>query len=205
MNTTNNKPVVVGAVGVSGWTLMIIMTLLSLIAFACGVYFLSPNAQAVSNTFGFFTRGLWIGLRVRALVGIVYISLMAYVWFEHVLDTPLRRWPWSNPKRLTLVEQMKALHNNSHVIVLAGILISALLIMLTTAAATSTGFLFKVLTQGVVGEWIGNIFALGIARWFDMKTMDEFRDKVEEKYNDSPVILMVAFKLFWLGLVLSVG
>jgi hypothetical protein len=183
---------------------MTIMTILSLGAFAYGVYFLSPNAEVVADTFGFFTSGLWIGFRTRALIGVAYIILMAYVWFELVLDTPLRRWRWSNPKRLTLGEQLKALHNNSHAIVLAGIVLSALLIMMQTNAATPTGFLYKVLTQGAMGEFFGNLTAFGVARLFGMKTMDKFREKVEEKYNDSPVIIVIVFKLFWLGLLLSV-
>lgn len=189
-------------IGISGTMYIIIKTLILFLAFAVGVRFLAPNAKIVQDAYAFIMKGFWVGLFYRALIMVGYVVLQGYLTFYHVLDTPLRK---RRLDQFTLVEQLRERHNDSHAIVLGGIMISGLLIALTNAS-DPTMYVFFVLTKGVVGELLGDVFALLMARFlFGVRSMDEFRDWVTEKYNNSHVILVVIVKLVWLALALGVG
>lgn len=196
---TNQQP---KNVGISGTLYIIIKALVLFVAFAVGVRFLAPNAKIVQDAYAFVMKGFWVGLFYRALIMVGYDVLQGYLTFYHVLDTPFRK---KRADQFTLMEQLRAKGNDSHAMVLGGILISGLLIALTNAS-DPTMYVFFVLTKGVVGELLGDVFALLMARFlFGVRSMDEFRDWVTEKYNNSHVILVVIVKLVWLALALGVG
>jgi len=191
--------------GISGGVHLLLKFVILLLAFAVGVYFFAPSGQTISNLFAFLTKGFLIGLKVRGGVFIVYVLFMTYLTFEHVMDTPLLRWPWVSRGAITLRGQLDATRNNSHMIILAGILLSGWQVATVLDASTPDLFIFAVLTRGAIGEMIGDIVTFVTAYLSGIRSLDKFNEWMVQKDNDSHAILVAVIKFVAVAIILRVG
>jgi len=185
----------------SGKGFLIFQLVLAFLLFAIGLYRFAPSGDAIAELIKFFTNGFIKAFALRASVALVYIVLQSWIIFEQALNVPL----WKRDKRLSLFEQFKAPRNNSHAFIAVGIILSGLAFAGIATASTSDRYMFVVLTQGALGELLGNIFTMAFAFFTKTRSMDAFRTWVDEKDNDSWVAVIVAVKLAILALFLVVG
>ncbi|MBI2465196.1 hypothetical protein HYV64_03575 [Candidatus Shapirobacteria bacterium] len=191
--------------GISGKAYLLLKFVLLSLAFAAGLYFFAPSGQSINDLFAFLTKGFLIGLKVRGGVFVAYVLIMTFISFEHVMDTPLLRWPWNRRGAITLRGQLDAARNNSHVIILAGILLSGWQVATVLDASTPDMFIFAVLTRGAVGEMIGDIITFIIAYLSGIRSLDKFNEWMVEKDNDSHAILVAVVKFVAVAIILRVG
>lgn len=189
--------------GMSGVLYLLLKFVLLAILFALGISWFAPSGSAVTQELQFFTHGFLEGLGVRAVIAVGYIIIQSLLVFEHALSTPLFRWPWA--KNPTLRDQFEAEDNDSHAIVMLGIVVSGILLATMITASTWQIYVFIILTRGLVGELFGDLSTFIVARAFGVRSMDKFRDwVVSTKRNDSHAILVSVIKCGWLALALSV-
>lgn len=191
--------------GISGKAYLLLKSIILFLAFSAGIYFFAPSGQTISDLFAFLTKGFLIGLKVRGGVFVVYVLIMSIITFENVMDTPLLRWPWVRKDAITLGQQLRAVRNNSHMIILAGILLSGWQVATVLDASTPDMFIFAVLTRGAIGEMIGDIVTFIIAYFSGIRGLDQFKGWMDQKDNDSHAILIATIKFVAVGLALRIG
>jgi hypothetical protein len=177
--------------GISGIVYLALTFVAMALIFAAAQYFLAPSANVVNEAYAKTFE--WVneyGKRLALVAGITFV--FAYAVFTHVLDTPLRQ----------LGSKFRKPQNDSHAIVLLGLAAKAVLLIAMIEGQSFDQYLYLVMTQGSVGELMATVVTLGIARFFGIRSMDEFRDKVEEKDNDTFTMLVVGFNVLTFSLAL---
>ncbi len=179
--------------GISGTLYTIIWWSLMVLVFAIAQYVLAPSTHVVTETFGNIPG--WIGeyfIRLGIVIGIVFVR--AWVIFYHVLDTPIRQ----------IKREFESPRNDSHAIILGGLIFLTLALIVSIKGASFDQYLYGIMTRGALGEIVGDCITILIARFvFSIHNMDEFRDWVTMKDNNSHVIMVVVVKIATLILALA--
>jgi hypothetical protein len=192
-------------IGISGTKFLLFKFGLLFLAFAVGQYFFSSSASQVTRNLQFLLgTSLWSEFSVKLLVVGVYTLVMCYLLFVHVLDTPLWRTRNTPKEVITFPEQIKMAHNGSYTILFVGILLSGVAFVVMLRGANFQAFMYAVLTRGAIGELFGDLLTILVTRFiFKVKSLDEFKTWVNEKYNDDHAELVRGLKLAVLLIALS--
>lgn len=178
--------------GVSGKLYVFLTFVAMLLVFGAAQFFLAPSADVVNTSVGKIWG--WIveyGVRL-GIVGLI-VLVKAYLVFTHVLDTPFS----------LLGSKFRKPRNDSHAIVLVGLITEAVLLVIMVSASGFDQFLYFIMTRGALGEIVGTMATLVIARIFGVRSMDDFRDEVEKEDNDTFATLVVGVKIATFALALA--
>ena len=193
------------SVGISGKMFFTIKFIGMALIFAVGQYFLSSNAAQVNKSLEFyFGSSLWSELINKILIVGIYTAVMTFILFTQVLDTPLWRTKRTPKDALTFGEQIRLPHNGSYMILFVGILLSGVAFIAMLRGANFHDFMYAVTTRGALGELIGDLLTILVTRFiFKVKSLDEFKGWVNEKFNDDHAELVRGLKLASLIIALS--
>lgn len=166
--------------GIKGWLFLLLEFIFLGVLFFIALEFVAPNTQVTQDTVKSLT-GYFIKIGGKFLLAIVISFLEVWVVFKHVLDTKL-----SN-----ILDKLKIHYNDSYAIILVG-LITSVAIMIASVGDSSVQYLmYQILTRGSIGFAVATIFTVIFAKILGMNSMDELRFWIDEKANNSFVIIIV--------------
>ncbi len=166
--------------GIKGWLFLLLEFIFLGGLFFIALKFVAPNAQVTQDTVRGLT-GYLMKIGGKFILAIVISFLEVWVVFKHVLDTKIS----------DLLDKLRLHHNDSYAIILVG-LITSVSIMIASVGDTSVQYLlYQILTRGSLGFAIATIFTVIFAKILGMNSMDELRFWIDEKANNSYVIIIV--------------
>lgn len=168
--------------GISGTLFFVAQLAVLSMVFVFGIYVLAPNDSVVVSTMGAF-GGYGIELIVKFGVLVVIVAAEGFLLFTQVLDTPLGM----------LLAKYRKPRNNSHAVLMAGLLIATGVAVSLADASSARQFLYVMCTKAVVGHALAIVLTILYARLvLQVQSMDEFRDWVDQEDNDSHSMLIAA-------------
>ncbi len=163
-----------------------------MILFAAGLFFIAPNREVIDNTMGGVSQYLAeVGIKFGLATIIAFIQ--AYVVFTHILDTPLK----------LLRGKFEKSRNDSHAYILVGVIGSVTIALAMAGGANIAQYIYQLCTRVAIGYAITTIGTVLVARFFGVKSMDQFRDWIDTEDNDSFAILVVGVMIFSMVLAMS--
>lgn len=162
------------------------------LVFAAGLFFVAPNNQVINNTLGGIGRYLVeVGVKFGLVTIIAFVQ--AYFIFTNVLGTPLCQ----------LRGKFEKSRNDSHAYIVVGILGSAAAALTMAGGANLAQYAYQTCTRVAIGYAIATLGVILAARFFGVKTMDQFRDWIDMEDNDSYAILVAGIMVISMVLAMS--
>lgn len=175
--------------GISGFSFLLMMAGLLVVMFGTSLL-LAPDA--VKASLGSYLLEFVVEFAVKIAITFGLGMLLAWVVFFNVLDTPLE----------DLRRKFEESHNDSHAIMLGGILGACAIMLIGAGGQSLREYLFAVLMQGSLAMAVATIMTICVARLFGVRSMDQFRDWIQTEDNDSYAVIVVAIWLASLALAM---
>lgn len=174
------------------WLFFLVEFIFLALLFSVGLFILAPNAKVVDQTF-VSIGGYFCELGIKAVLAIVISLVMSLIFFKICLK------PSGSLKDYFISE-----NNDSHAFLIVGIVASVIIALFSVKGISFHQYLYNLCIKMPIGYLISTIVAVVFARLFGVKNMEDFRNWMETKNNDSYAIIVSGILVLSMILTMSV-